>query len=356
MRSLQRAGLLGGLILLAGSVAARAQEKAAGPIPARATIAAHEKLGGFSGTLAHITDQGFWYSIGLPPTHDSVPAFSYVREPEGDLPDAGVPFCLHFAHGALTGARLKQLAGLKNLVALEADGFAVTDATLKDVARIRKLRVLVLENSQLTGAGLKELATLPDFSVLGLNIPRVTDAGLRELAALKKLTVLGLSSPRVTAAGLKELANVKSLRTLILPAHLVTDANLRALREAGLLHRLYQAAGKGEQRPNSPADVRTLRLGYAHVTDAGLKELAPFRNLTFLDLTEVKVTDAGLKELAGFKKLSTLGLYRTRVTDAGLKELEPLQNLTDLNLRDTRVTAAGLLYLREALPKCRAAR
>jgi hypothetical protein len=37
------------------------------------------------------------------------------------------------------------------------------------------------------------------------------------------------------------------------------------------------------------------------VTDAGLKELAPLKNLTYLNLGSTQVTNAGLKELATLK-------------------------------------------------------
>ena len=65
------------------------------------------------------------------------------------------------------------------------------------------------------------------------------------------------------------------------------------------------------------------------------------------------MTDAGLKELAPLKNLTTLYLSLTQVTDAGLKELAPLKNLTTLDLTGTKVTDAGLKELRDALPKCK---
>jgi hypothetical protein len=40
------------------------------------------------------------------------------------------------------------------------------------------------------------------------------------------------------------------------------------------------------------------------------------------------------------------------VTDAGLKELAPLKNLTELDLRSTRITDAGLKLLQQGLPNC----
>jgi Leucine-rich repeat (LRR) protein len=352
MRTLPSLHWCAGLALLACTTTARSQQGR--PVIAN-DLAAFEKLGATCHTLANFTEKAFYYSIGIPPLERSVPAISFVREPQGNLPDLTTPFSLYFAHGALTEAQLPQLAGLKNLVALDVDGYAINDATLKQVAGIKKLRALVLHNSLLTGVGLKELSSLPDFSILSLHTPQITDAGLKELAALRKLTVLGLSSPKITAAGLRELAHVKSLQTLTID-HLLTDANLRVLREVGLLHRLRQAVGKGDARPGSPDEVESMTLTAAQITDASLKELAPLRNLTFLDLSSTQVTDAGLKEVASFKKLTALVLANTQVTNAGLTRLEPLQHLTSLNLRNTQVTDAGLLYLREALPQCQVIR
>jgi hypothetical protein len=48
-----------------------------------------------------------------------------------------------------------------------------------------------------------------------------------------------------------------------------------------------------------------------------------------------------------------LDLNFTRVTDAGLKELAGLKGLSYLDLRNTKVTAAGMRKLQQALPKCR---
>jgi internalin A len=61
---------------------------------------------------------------------------------------------------------------------------------------------------------------------------------------------------------------------------------------------------------------------YTQVTDAGLKELAPLKNLTTLDLYGTKVTDTGLKALAPLTKLDLLILIETQVTDAGAREFQ----------------------------------
>ena len=140
MKSLQRVAGCSWFTLLACTTAVQAQEKPVVTVLDPATIASYEKLGASCHTRAHITDNGFHYSIGFPPTERCVAAFSFVREPQGELPDVSVPFGLYFAHGALTETQLKKLTSLKNLVALDVDGYAITDATLKDVAGIKKLR------------------------------------------------------------------------------------------------------------------------------------------------------------------------------------------------------------------------
>ena len=65
-----------------------------------------------------------------------------------------------------------------------------------------------------------------------------------------------------------------------------------------------------------------------------------------------KITDAGLKEVSKLQQLKALGLKRTKVTDAGLKEVAKLKKLKLLDARDTKITDAGMAGLQKALPKC----
>ena len=65
------------------------------------------------------------------------------------------------------------------------------------------------------------------------------------------------------------------------------------------------------------------------------------QNGRVVDLSCTEVTDAELKKLAAFKNLTTLDLSWTRVTNAGMKELAALTNLTNLDLSETSVTSAG---------------
>ena len=54
-------------------------------------------------------------------------------------------------------------------------------------------------------------------------------------------------------------------------------------------------------------------------------EKAPGKPVVTVDLLGTQLTDAGLKELVAFKNLTTLHLAGTKVGDAGVKELVALR-------------------------------
>ena len=95
-----------------------------------------------------------------------------------------------------------------------------------------------------------------------------------------------------------------------------------------------------------------LDLGFTTITDAGLKELANFRQLTTLCLNQTKISDAGLKEIAVLN-LTRLEVQATQVTDTGLKELANMKTLRRLDLGRTKVTDQGVKDLQKALPNCK---
>ena len=93
----------------------------------------------------------------------------------------------------------------------------------------------------------------------------------------------------VTAADLRALAPLKNLTRLHLFSRDVTDGVLAVLREINLLHTLGEATAANGERPTKPEDVTELSIN-SPITDAGLKELAGFKNLTSLNLGVTKVT------------------------------------------------------------------
>ncbi|MCE9565512.1 MAG: hypothetical protein K8U57_26115 [Planctomycetes bacterium] len=98
--------------------------------------------------------------------------------------------------------------------------------------------------------------------------------------------------------------------------------------------------------------LTAINLSRTQITDAGLKHLAPFKNLTIIDVGFTKVTDTGVKDIVQFKNLTMLNLNQTQVTDAALKDIAKLNKLTALFLAGTKVTDAGVAELKKALPKC----
>lgn len=278
---------------------------------------------------------------------------------------------LYLVAEGVRGAGLKDLAPLKNLTTLELFYPALNDASLRNLRAIDLLHALNLATAKdgarpksadeviafdlsstvATDAGLKELASFKNLTTLSLPA-KVTDAGLKEVAQFKNLTTLHLGYAQVTGAGLRELTQLKNLSSLFVP---FTDSSLRAMREIGLLHLHRDGAGTNDSRPKSVEDVVALSVRYSKVGDAGLKELAPLKNLTKLNLEHTKVTDAGLHHLAAFPKLRSLDLRDTQVTDEGLKHLVGLSELRELFVAQSKVTDAGVFALRKALPKCRIA-
>ncbi len=80
------------------------------------------------------------------------------------------------------------------------------------------------------------------------------------------------------------------------------------------------------------ANLRTLILNDAPITDAGLKEINTLSGLTSLSLTNTEVTDAGLASLKNLTGLEELRLDRLSITDAGLVHLKAFPNLQVLTL------------------------
>lgn len=64
------------------------------------------------------------------------------------------------------------------------------------------------------------------------------------------------------------------------------------------------------------------------------------------------ITDAGIKDLVEFDQISELHLNNTKITDASVASLKKLQHLSILSLGKTEVTEAAARDLRIELPNC----
>ena len=86
-------------------------------------------------------------------------------------------------------------------------------------------------------------------------------------------------------------------------------------------------------------------------SDADLTLLAPFEDLSYLNLSDTPVTDAGLARLRPLVRLDSLWLSGPLITDAGVTHLKGLKSLRSLGLRNTQVTPKGLAELLAVLPE-----
>jgi internalin A len=291
---------------------------------------------------------------------------------------------------------IKQLENLANLSTLRTGSYLLTDEVLAALAKPGKLHILAqalakdgsrpknaeevrafdLRQTRVTGAGLKELAAFKNLTKLDLDLSQVTDAALASLRQIKlrhalgiaetgkqtrpasedEIEILFLNGTKVSPAGLKELAGLKNVVRVCVDRAKATDEALRGMREAGLLHALYadhpEPPHPKVKAPRSAEEVESFSLYRTAITDAGLKELAVFKNLRILDLSDTRITDAGLKELQCFEHLKELHLPGTQVTDDAVKIVAGLKNLRTVTFFRTKLTKEGLGQLRAALPKC----
>ncbi|KAA6441388.1 ribonuclease inhibitor [Dyadobacter flavalbus] len=129
-----------------------------------------------------------------------------------------------------------------------------------------------------------------------------------------------------------EATSTSMILNVKVPAARETD--MEALRKAGLI---VNAVSQ---------DLNLLEVSAVNAPNFNDKQVALLSNVSeqiaWLKLGKTKISDAGLKIIANFRNLSKLHLEHTAVTDAGLKELKNLPSLEYLNLVDTKISDAGL--------------
>ncbi|OWK36957.1 Alanyl-tRNA synthetase [Fimbriiglobus ruber] len=272
-------------------------------------------------------------------------------------------------HLDIGDAGLKELGGLKNLTELNLVGTKLTNEGIKELRGLTSLTTLSLSNTSIDNAGMESLRPLSRLTKLHLAGTKVTRlnrlsgstqlsdldlssaAAVDDLRVFKKLTTLTLYN--CATGDLAALGDLKNLEKLYLDHQFLSDSTLQSLRRAKVLRPWARADNTHfwQQHPrpvpNTLAEVTKLWLNGTKITDAGLKELVDFPNLTELDLTGSKVTGRGLKSLTQFKQLRTLNVGYTAVTDDGLEDLKNLHHLTSLDLDGCRVTEAGLRKLKD---------
>ena len=91
------------------------------------------------------------------------------------------------------------------------------------------------------------------------------------------------------------------------------------------------------------AELRSLKLEYTLLTDAGLSKIAGLKTLRALELSwNEKTTDAGLTHVEGLAELRSLTLEGNTITDRGLAHLKGLTQLRSLCLLGSELGNTGL--------------
>ena len=185
-----------------------------------------------------------------------------------------------------------------------------------------------------------DLKTLKDIRLGGhrasdnkhVSIPAAEFRFLLGLPALENASLLEIDG--LTDESLVFIGKIEGLRTLHLGDAQITNAGLKHL--TGL------------------RNLEVLDLGWTKdVGDVGLPLLSKLPNLKILGLGGTKITDAGLPLLTSFKSLRELRIPATGITDQGLKALEACKGLETLQLgKKSKVTPAAIDRLKKALPAC----
>jgi HEAT repeat protein len=186
-----------------------------------------------------------------------------------------------------------------------ADNAAGPDRTVGALTKLGKLYLLRLNGQPITDASGAHLAQLKNLHHLELKDTPIGNAGVKRLSALANLTTLLLDRTQVGDEGVLALAELGNLQHLTLNGTAITD-------------RALEAFAGGPLRKS----IRSLRLDYTAITDAGLKLLEGAGGLQALSVSHTRVTDAGLVYLRGMKSLGTLAADGTAVTREGTLTLK----------------------------------
>ncbi|MFM8703321.1 MAG: leucine-rich repeat domain-containing protein [Planctomycetia bacterium] len=353
------------MTLATGDVATAGPSEAADVAAAKARLAAlgndaTSKLDA-DGHLTEITIED-----GAELTDDDVALFGRL----GDLRSLRILNCR-----ALNDAMVGQLTGLENLDTLALTNSAITDAGVETLAQAfpNLVELDLSSNTNLTGAALKQIAGLAKLERLTLLQNRFNDLNTRRLGKmpqlrsldlrgnmeagdmtlevvgrLPRLTALKHRSTAVTDTGLEGLAASPSLESLLMQDFVITNASGPHLAKLAKLSSLevFRCQGFGTEGVLALAGLPLTRLtlrDLPDVGDAALGVLGKLPRLKRLYLHELaSLGDEGLRQLAAAKELEVLDIWSLpRMTDATVQVIAGLPNLKELSIRETGVTEAS---------------
>ena len=193
----------------------------------------------------------------------------------------------------------------------------------------------------------------PQLRIKAYEVLIAWDVDLQTPSFASEITAIDLGNARPTDTMLARLSKLKNLSTLRLDGGQVGDAEFRSLAHFNLLRLMTNATQwRGVSRPKSASDVFGLDLHKFAITDASLKEILHFENLTHLNLTGTKVTDHGLESVALLAKLESLDLTGCLISDDAIAKLIRMKTLKSISVRNTPLSRSGVIKLKAGLPNC----
>ena len=236
----------------------------------------------------------------------------------------------------VTDAGLAALARFPELTHLALIDLPITGAALREVAGLPRLVSLDLRScSGITAADLSLLARMPHLKELKLGGFGVNDETLAVVVRLPHLESLTVEDADLHAAGLRQLASSDAAGRIRLLSFArcasLDDEALATLRAfAALRHlSLRDVPVTGRFLAGQPwlDQLEVLILNQTFLTDEGFKAIAACRNLKRLELVQNALSAEAMEAIASLSRLEVLNLSECGLTD---EMLQPLARLTRL--------------------------
>lgn len=242
----------------------------------------------------------------------------------------------------------------------------LTDEGARMLSGFSTLRDVSLSGSLITGRGLAAIARLPRLQRLDLTgCSELIDADFSALGDIYDLDSLELGQTAAGDRAAAALARLNNLRHLRIGSEHLSDAGLRKLCEVVSLHTLTIAPEATELSDAAFADLwrltnlRSFGVAAPHVSGSGLASLNELPHLEWMNLEGTGIADAALEHAAASQSLRRLSVGGWQnggppaVTDTGLLHLAVARNLTQFTLfrRGTKATDEGIGQLRQRRPE-----
>jgi Leucine-rich repeat (LRR) protein len=263
-------------------------------------------------------------------------------------------------NSAVTDAGVETLVqAFPNLIDLDlSSNTNLTGASLKQIAGLAKLERLTLLQNRFNDLNTRRFSKMPQLQSLDLRgNMEAGDMTLEVVGKLPHLTALKHRSTAVTDAGLQGLAESKTLESLLMQDFVITNESGPHLAKLSKLSSLevFRCQGFGSEGVLALAGLPLTRLTLRDLPDVGdpaLAVLAKLPRLKRLYLHELaSLGDEGLRQLAAAKELEVLDIWSLpQMTDASVGVIAGLPNLKELSIRETGVTEASVGTI-AAMPK-----